>query len=65
MTIDYTITYLIVYIPWGFYNSNVTLIGGALGEKNIKKAKKIFKITFYICLLVIMTFVATSIILSK
>ena len=65
MTIDYTITYLIVYVPWGFYNSNVTLVGGALGERNISKAKKIFKITFYLCVVVIIAFVAVTIALSE
>ena len=65
MTIDYTITYLIIQIPWGFYNSIITLVGGALGERNIPKAKRIFKITFYICIMIIFAFVSIAIVFSE
>ena len=64
MTIDYTITYLIVYVPYGFYNSTVALVGGALGEGDIPKAKKIFKISFYICISFIFGFVIITLFFS-
>lgn len=65
MTIDYSITYLVVFFSYGFYNANISLVGCALGEGNIPKAKKIFKISAYMCFFLIISFVLVSIIFSE
>lgn len=49
LAIDWSISFLLVYIPYSFYMSLSSMIGAALGEGNILKAKQIFKLTFYIC----------------
>jgi Na+-driven multidrug efflux pump len=46
MSIDWAISYLMIYIPYSFYMSVSTLVGAALGEGDIKKAKQTFKFIF-------------------
>jgi len=49
MSIDWSIAYLYIYIPYSFYMSISTLVGAALGEGDIKKAKKTFRLLFVFC----------------
>jgi Na+-driven multidrug efflux pump len=49
MSIDWSISYLCIYIPYSFYMSVSTLVGAALGEGDIKKAKETFRLLFVFC----------------
>lgn len=49
MSIDWAISYLCIYIPYSFYMSVSTLVGAALGQGDVKKAKDTFRLIFLFC----------------
>jgi Na+-driven multidrug efflux pump len=49
MSIDWAISYLCIYIPYSFYMSVSSLVGAALGEGDVKKAKETFRLIFTFC----------------
>ena len=59
MSIDWAISYLMIYIPYSFYMSVTTMVGSSLGEGDIKKAKHIFKLIFQFCS-IIATFICVT-----
>jgi Na+-driven multidrug efflux pump len=58
MTIDWAICYVCIYVPYSFYMSVSTLVGAALGEGDVKKAKQTFRLIFIFCS-VIVTIIAS------
>jgi len=49
MSIDWAISFLCIYIPYSFYMSVSTLVGAALGEGDVIKAKETFRLIFLFC----------------
>ena len=54
MSIDWAISFLCIYIPYSFYMSVSTLVGAALGEGDVKKAKRTFRLIFLFCSVIAM-----------
>ena len=52
MSVDWAISLICIYIPYSFYMSVSALVGAALGEGDIKKAKETFRFLFMFCTVV-------------
>jgi len=64
MSIDWSISFLCIYIPYSFYMSVSTLVGTALGQGDVKKAKDTFRLIFVFCS-VIVTVICSAMFLSS
>ena len=65
MSIDWSISYLCIYIPYSFYMSVSTLVGAALGEGDIKKAKETFRLLFIFCSAIVTFICSVTLLFSK
>lgn len=58
LAIDWSINFLLVYIPYSFYLTISTLVGNSLGQGKVLQAKVIFRLTFYVCILIVGSIIA-------
>jgi Na+-driven multidrug efflux pump len=65
MSIDWSISFLCIYIPYSFYMSVSTLVGAALGEGDIRKAKDTFRIIFMLSATMVIAICTTMFLSSR
>lgn len=56
---------MLIYIPYSFYLTISTLVGNSLGQGRVLQAKVIFRLTFYVCILIVGTIIAVCQLYSR